>query len=70
MRTPLNLVIAYLKMLLDGMLGEITPAQRKALTQVIKHAYWQLSMVNGLLRSITGVSEQGAGEESQKMISQ
>ena len=52
MRTPLNLVIAHAKMIKDGLLGRTNPAQNKALTQTIKHAYWLLSMMHGLVRSI------------------
>ena len=64
MRTPLNLVIAYSKMLLDGLLGEVTPPQRKALLQVIKHSYWQLSMVNGLLQSAIGTDKKNPVAEN------
>lgn len=70
MRTPLNLVIAYSKMLSDGLLGEVTPLQQKALSQVIKHSYWQLSMINGLLQSITGVSGVIPTDEPRNVISQ
>jgi glycerate kinase len=51
LRTPLNLVIAYSKMMKDKMLGTISPEQEKALQQVIKSAYWVLMMMNGLLQS-------------------
>ena len=51
LRTPLNLIIAYSKMMKDEMLGTITPDQEKALQQVIKSAYWVLMMMNGLLQS-------------------
>jgi hypothetical protein len=51
LRTPLNLIIAYSKMMKDRMLGAISPEQEKALQQVIKSAYWVLMMMNGLLQS-------------------
>ena len=57
MRTPLNIVIAYAKMMKDGLLGVVSPAQSKALAHAIKHAYWMLSIINGLMRSITGEHE-------------
>jgi signal transduction histidine kinase len=56
LRTPLNLVIGYSKMLKDGLLGSVNPEQEKALQQVIKHSYWVLMMMNGLLQS-SGVPE-------------
>jgi hypothetical protein len=52
LRTPFNLVIAYSKMVKDGQLGSINPAQEQALRQVIKHSYWLLTMFNGLMRSV------------------
>lgn len=52
LRTPFNLVIAYSKMVKDGQLGSINPAQEQALRQVIKHSYWLLTMLNGLMRSV------------------
>jgi hypothetical protein len=51
LRTPLNLVIGYSKMVKDGLLGTISPEQEKALQQVIKNSYWVLMMMNGLLQS-------------------
>jgi glycerate kinase len=51
LRTPLNLVIGYSKMLKDGLLGAVNPEQEKALQQVIKHSYWVLMLMNGLLQS-------------------
>ncbi len=53
LRTPLNLTIAYSKMIKDGLLGEINPSQEKAIQQVIKHSYWVLSMITSLLQSTT-----------------
>ncbi len=51
LRTPLNLIIGYSKMVKDGLLGPISPEQEKALQQVIKNSYWVLMMMNGLLQS-------------------
>ena len=51
LRTPLNLIIAYSKMMKEGLLGTINPKQDKALQQVLKSTYWVLMMLNGLLQS-------------------
>jgi glycerate kinase len=51
LRTPLNLIIGYSKMVKDGLLGSIAPEQEKALQQVIKNSYWVLMLMNGLLQS-------------------
>lgn len=51
LRTPLNLIIGYSKMVKDGLLGSVMPEQQKALQQVIKNSYWVLMMMNGLLQS-------------------
>jgi glycerate kinase len=59
LRTPLNLIIGYSKMVKDGMLGTITPEQEKALQHVIKNSYWVLMMMNGLLQS-SGVPHRAA----------
>lgn len=53
LRTPLNLVLAYSKMVKDSQLGSINSTQEQALRQVIKHSYWVLTMLNGLMQSIT-----------------
>src|SRR5262245_48831915 len=57
MRTPLNLVIAHAKMIKDGLLGEVNPAQQRALAQTIKHSYWLLSIINSLMQSISSTDE-------------
>lgn len=59
LRTPLNLVIAYSKMVKDGFLGTISPEQEHALQQVIKNSYWVLMMMNGLLQS-SGLPDKAA----------
>ena len=59
LRTPLNLIIGYSKMLKDGLLGTISPEQEKALQQVIKNSYWVLMMMNGLLQS-SGIPDRAA----------
>lgn len=53
LRTPLSLVIAYSKMLSDGLLGEINRPQERAIQQVIKHSYWVLSIITSLLQPAT-----------------
>jgi len=70
MRTPLNLVIAYAKMMKDGILGDINPAQRKALAQTIKHSYWMLSIINSLMQSISGAHESISTDETERVSSQ
>ncbi len=59
LRTPLNLIIGYSKMVKDGLLGTVMPDQEKALQQVIKNSYWVLMMLNGLLQS-SGVPDKAA----------
>ena len=51
LRTPLSLAIAYSGMIRDGLLGDVNPSQAKALHQIIKHSYWVLSIITGLLQS-------------------
>jgi len=51
LRTPLSLAIAYSGMIRDGLLGEVNPSQAKALHQIMKHSYWVLSIITGLLQS-------------------
>ena len=70
MRTPLNLVIAYAKMIKDGLLGEINPAQKKALAQTIKHSYWMLSIINSLMQSISGTHESISTSETERVGAQ
>jgi K+-sensing histidine kinase KdpD len=70
MRTPLNLVIAYVKMIKDDLLGETNPAQKRALTQTIKHSYWMLSIVNSLTQSIFGTRTDISSEAAQELDSQ
>lgn len=70
MRTPLNLVIAYAKMMKDGLLGDINPAQKKALAQTIKHSYWMLSIINSLMQSISGTHESISTNETERVSSQ
>jgi hypothetical protein len=59
LRTPLNLVIAYSKMIKDGLLGKTTSEQDKALQLVLKNSYWVLMLMNGLLQS-SGAPEKAA----------
>jgi K+-sensing histidine kinase KdpD len=66
LRTPLNVVIAYSKMIRDGLLGEVSPSQEKAIQQVIKHSYGVLSIITSLLQSTTngGLESAVAGVDS------
>jgi glycerate kinase len=64
LRTPLSLVIAYSKMINDGLLGEINPSQEKAIQQVIKHSYRVLSIITGLLHAGTNGGLESAGREA------
>jgi glycerate 2-kinase len=69
MRTPLNLVIAYAKMIKDGLLGETNLAQKRALTQAIKHSYWMLSIVNSLTHAIVGTRAENLRETARSLDS-
>ena len=52
LRTPLSLVIAYSKMIKDGLLGTVSSSQDRALQQVIKHSYGVLTMIDSVLQSM------------------
>jgi len=51
LRTPLNVVMGYVGMIKDGMLGEINPEQEKALEKVLTQSRDQLGMINGILQA-------------------
>jgi signal transduction histidine kinase len=51
LRTPVNAVVGYTAMIQDGMLGEISPEQRKMLEKVIGRSRDLLGMINGLLEA-------------------
>jgi PAS domain S-box-containing protein len=49
LRTPINALIGYAALLLDGVLGEITPTQRDALTRGRAAAEHLLALINDIL---------------------
>lgn len=49
LRTPLNVVVGYVAMIKDGMLGVVNPKQEEALGKVIARANDQLALVNNIL---------------------
>lgn len=51
LRTPLNAVVGYAAMIKDGIYGEITSAQNKALEKMIRRAKDQLIMIGSILRA-------------------
>jgi signal transduction histidine kinase len=51
LKTPVNAVIGYTAMMQDGMLGEISPEQKKILGKVIGRSRDLLGMINGLLEA-------------------
>jgi signal transduction histidine kinase len=50
LRTPLNAIIGFSGMMNEGMMGEVTPAQQKALTRIDRHAQNLFKMVGGVLQ--------------------
>ncbi len=51
LRTPLSVVMGYVGMIKDGMLGEINPKQEEALQKVMNRAADQLHMVNAIMQT-------------------
>jgi len=49
MRTPLNVVVGYSGMIMDGMLGEVNEKQKEAMGKIIRRANDQLVMINNIL---------------------
>jgi PAS domain S-box-containing protein len=49
LRTPINALIGYAALLLDGVLGDITPTQRDALTRARAAAEHLLALINDIL---------------------
>src|SRR3989338_9454935 len=49
MRTPLNVVVGYSGMIMDGMLGEVNEKQKEAMGKIIRLANDQLVMINNVL---------------------
>ncbi len=49
LRTPLNVISGYTNMLIEGMMGEITPIQEKALQTVIRQSKELHHLINSLL---------------------
>ncbi|MBI3724969.1 PAS domain-containing protein [bacterium] len=48
-RTPLNAVLGYTSMLLQGVSGELSPAQKKSLTRVDSNSRHLLTLINEIL---------------------
>ncbi len=66
LRTPLNVVMGYTGMIKDGMLGEISPEQVKALEKVINRSGDLLTMINEILTA-TSIEAQAAKVESREV---
>lgn len=50
LKTPLNVILGYTNMLVDGMLGETTPIQQKALQTVVRQSKELQNMINCVLQ--------------------
>jgi signal transduction histidine kinase len=50
LKTPLNVISGYTNMLTEGMMGEITPLQEKALQTVLRQSNDLHAMINSLLQ--------------------
>jgi signal transduction histidine kinase len=48
-RTPLNAILGYTSMLLQGVSGEMTPGQKRSLQRVDSNAHHLLSIINDIL---------------------
>jgi len=48
-RTPLNAILGYTSMLLQGISGELSPSQKKSLSRVDSNAHHLLSIINDIL---------------------
>lgn len=51
LRTPLNVVMGYTGLMMDGLLGEVSPQQKEALSKIMGRAREQLSMVDSTLNA-------------------
>lgn len=52
LRTPLNVVLGYVGMIKDRLLGDINAEQERALEKVIARAQDQLTMISGILQAV------------------
>src|SRR5207249_5188708 len=48
-RTPLNAILGYTSMLLQGISGDLPPAQRKSLARIDSSAHHLLALINDIL---------------------
>src|SRR5258706_4222323 len=48
-RTPLNAILGYTSMLLQGVSGEMSPGQKRSLQRVDSNAHHLLSIINDIL---------------------
>lgn len=51
LRTPLSVVMGYVGMVKEGMLGEINPKQKEALEKVMSRAADQIHMINAIMQT-------------------
>jgi PAS domain S-box-containing protein len=51
LRTPLSVVMGYVGMIKEGMLGEVDPKQKEALQKVLNRASDQLDMINEIMQT-------------------
>ena len=51
LRTPLSVVMGYVGMIKDGLLGEINPKQKEALEKVMSRAADQIHMINAIMQT-------------------
>ncbi len=51
LRTPLNVILGYLALLHEGMLGEVNEEQNRALGTVTKHSKDLLGMIEGIMEA-------------------
>ncbi|HEY1373895.1 MAG TPA: ATP-binding protein [Candidatus Binatia bacterium] len=51
LRTPLSVMMGYGGMLLEGLLGEITPQQAEAVRKILARASEQLYMINSIIQT-------------------
>jgi signal transduction histidine kinase len=51
LRTPMNVILGYLALLHEGMLGELNEEQNMALDKVAKHSQGLLEMIEGIMEA-------------------
>jgi signal transduction histidine kinase len=64
LRTPLNVVMGYVGMMKEKMLGEINAEQERALDKVLARAHDQLPMISAILQAAQ-IETKGLGREDQ-----